>query len=73
MPGLHMPLLLMSIIALGWPSNRPQSSKSRQARRKWSLFADRNGHPLGSVAAGGNRNDGVLERTLGAVPTAPHR
>ena len=35
---------------------------------KWSLFADRNGIPLGWVAAGANRNDcALLERTLAAA------
>jgi transposase len=37
---------------------------------KWSLFADRNGIPVGWVAAGANRNDCVLlEPTLVAVAT----
>jgi len=37
---------------------------------KWSLFADRNGIPLGWVAAGAKRNDCVLlEPTLAAVVT----
>jgi transposase len=35
---------------------------------KWSLFADRNGVPLGWVAAAANRNDcALLEATLGAA------